>query len=316
MRRLTQISGMVSVLAAMSICVRLCADVPAADSQSLASVDGREITRADFELACAVRGLTPEQQSRMEDELLERLIDEQLIAAYLKTRRVEASPVAIDAQVDLMKSLVRRRGAEPEELLSRLGLTEDQLRQTLSLPLAWQTYVSQVITDEQLRNDFAAHRRELDGTQLRASHIVLPIPALAPADEWQAASDRLTRVRNQIADGEITFTEAAKTISQGPSAAEGGDIGFFPYRGVMSAAFADAAFSLKPDEISSPIRTPAGMHLIKVVDEQPGQLSLEDVRSTVVNRISQKMWDEKVLKLRMKAHITRRDRPDREATPQ
>ncbi len=316
MRRMAGVSVLAITLGTVIVGPLVSADEPAADSQPLASVDGHAITRSDFELACIVRGLTSEQQTAVEVQLVDRLIDEQLIAAFLKSRHVKASPVAIDAQVDLMKSLIRRRGAEPDELLDRLGLTENQLRHTLSLPSAWQNYVAQVVTAEQLRTYFAAHRRELDGTQLRAAHIVVKVPPDAPDDRWQAALDTLTQIRKQIADGEMTFTEAAQSTSQGPSAAEGGDVGFFPFRGVMSAAFADAAFVLQAGELSSPVRTPAGLHLIQVVDEQPGQLNLEDVRTAVLERISQEMWDEQVSRLREKVRITRNLHPARGATPE
>lgn len=63
----------------------------------------------------------------------------------------------------------------------------------------------------------------------------------------------------------ITFEYLAQKYSKCPSAANGGDLGFFK-RGQMVKEFEQAAFNMKPGEISKPIKTEFGWHLIKVVE--------------------------------------------------
>jgi parvulin-like peptidyl-prolyl isomerase len=92
----------------------------------------------------------------------------------------------------------------------------------------------------------------------------------------------------------MAFEEAARSRSDGPSRMQGGDVGFFAFQGTMPAAFAAAAFKLERGVISPPVRTPFGVHLIEVTDEQPGLLSLEDVRSEVMAHFSKTFWDETV----------------------
>ncbi len=303
MRQLSRLAGSALLSITLFSHSFLSADDTTRDVKTLVVVDRHAITSADLDLKCLVRGIAKEHRDSIRQQLLERLVDERLISDFLRSRRVQASPVAIDAQIELLNSLIRRRGDDPTELLSQLGFTEDQLRQVLSLSIAWNAYVVQVVTDKQLRDKFEAHRREWDGTQVRARHIVLKVPADATDEAWSEVEGTLTQLRQQITSGSVTFTEAAQKTSESPSASAGGDVGFFPYRGTMSSAFADAAFALQQGEISEPVRTSVGVHLIEVTDEQPGQLSLEDVRTTVLDRISQEMWDKQVAQLRADASI-------------
>ena len=66
------------------------------------------------------------------------------------------------------------------------------------------------------------------------------------------------------------FATLATEASQDSSAAQGGDLGYFP-RGKMVASFEDAAFALQPGEISGIVESPFGLHIIKVEDRQPAQ---------------------------------------------
>ncbi len=76
-------------------------------------------------------------------------------------------------------------------------------------------------------------------------------------EEIQAIQKRL--------DNGITFEYLAQKYSKCPSGANGGDLGFFK-RGQMVKEFEDAAFSMQPGEISQPVKTQFGWHLIKVIE--------------------------------------------------
>jgi parvulin-like peptidyl-prolyl isomerase len=276
----------------------------AAGDDVLATVNGLPIRQADLHLESVLRHIPEDQFEARRDELFEDLVEQQLIADFVQRRRSRANPVTLESQLERIEALIRRRGEEPEALLKRLGITRDQLRKRLEISLAWEAYVQQVTSDRQLRDHFEQHRRQLDGTQLRAQHILIKA---APQDTTarQAASRQLAQLREQIAAGELTFEAAAERHSQAPSADEGGDVGYFGYRGTMSADFADAAFALRVNDISEPVETPFGVHLIKVTEERPGQLSLEDVRAQILQRISQQMWKARIAEDRPRATIER-----------
>ena len=95
----------------------------------------------------------------------------------------------------------------------------------------------------------------LDITEIRASHILVKKRKDAVA------------IRKDIKEGRITFEEAAKQYSLCPTGVNGGDLGYFN-RNRMDQQFTDRAFDLKLNELSEPVGTKFGWHLIKVVDKR------------------------------------------------
>lgn len=74
-------------------------------------------------------------------------------------------------------------------------------------------------------------------------------------------------ILQEIKEGKITFEDAAKRSSKCPSGARGGDLGYF-WRGTMVKEFENVAFLTDKGEISSPMKTQFGWHLIKIIDKR------------------------------------------------
>ena len=92
----------------------------------------------------------------------------------------------------------------------------------------------------------------LDVTEVRASHILVK------------TRQEAVKIRKEIVNGDISFEDAAEKYSLCPN---GGDLGYFK-RGQMVQPFSDVAFDLKVGQISDPVGTKFGWHLIKVVDKR------------------------------------------------
>jgi peptidyl-prolyl cis-trans isomerase D len=103
--------------------------------------------------------------------------------------------------------------------------------------------------------------------RVKARHILIKLGKDASAEEVKKAKARIAAIEKELKAGK-DFAELAKKNSEGPSAASGGDLGWFP-RGAMVKAFEDAAFALKSGEVSGPVRTQFGFHLIKVEKHEP-----------------------------------------------
>ncbi len=95
----------------------------------------------------------------------------------------------------------------------------------------------------------------LDITEVRASHILV------------SSRKEALQLKKEIKNGEITFEDAALRYSQCPSGRRGGDLGYFN-RKQMVQSFADTAFDLKIGEISDPVGTKFGWHIIKTTDKR------------------------------------------------
>lgn len=100
-----------------------------------------------------------------------------------------------------------------------------------------------------------------EATQVAAKHILIKIQDKDESKD--KGKDEAEKLLAKIQNNEISFEDAAKTYSKCPSGANGGDLGFFE-KGMMVKEFEDAAFLLNVGEISKPIKTRFGWHLIKV----------------------------------------------------
>jgi peptidyl-prolyl cis-trans isomerase D len=98
--------------------------------------------------------------------------------------------------------------------------------------------------------------------RVRARHVLVKVPEGAPAAQDEAARKRVEAAAERVKKGEPFATVAREVTEDASTKDKGGDLGFFG-AGVMAKPFEDAAFALKPGEVSAPVRTRFGWHLIQ-----------------------------------------------------
>jgi parvulin-like peptidyl-prolyl isomerase len=174
--------------------------------------------------------------------------------------------------------------------LTSRGISLAEYRRDLRFDIDWKNYVAGQLTDKRLQQYFEKHRRHYDGRRIRASHILLRPEQIDSPGQVVQAIRRARQFRQQIEAGQISFAEAAKKHSDGPSASRGGDLGFFPRRGVMVKTFSQAAFELDVGQISQPVVTKFGVHLIKVTAIRPGSLSWSRSRKLLQAAAAQELF--------------------------
>src|SRR5207248_8789189 len=131
---------------------------------------------------------------------------------------------------------------------------------------------------------------------VRARHILVETEDEAKAilDELKAGAD---------------FVALAKEKSKDPGAAEGGDLGYFS-RDQMVPEFADVAFKMYSGQLSNPVKTQFGWHIIKVEDKRLRPVpELEAIKEQIDAYLVRRAQSEYVAKLRQTAKIERLDRP-------
>jgi peptidyl-prolyl cis-trans isomerase D len=142
------------------------------------------------------------------------------------------------------------------------------------------------VTDDQVKNYYADHQSEYHkAKEVRARHILFTVNKDAPKEEEEKVRLEAQKVLDMAVQGQ-DFSELAVQYSQDPSVAMNrGDLGYFP-RKKMVPAFSDAAFALKPGEISGLVRTSFGFHIIKVEDVKPEKtITLEEAREQIEKSI-------------------------------
>ncbi len=134
---------------------------------------------------------------------------------------------------------------------------------------------------------------------IHAEHILIKVAADALPADTLAAYRKIEKIREKIIKGDTTFEAAAKKYSDDTySKANGGDLGYFTGMG-MVYSFENTAYNTKPGEVSKPVRSQFGYHIIKVFDKKPdvGQIEV----AHIMLRTSPKMSAGDSLKLKAKA---------------
>ena len=275
-----------------------------APPDAAAMVNGQAIPKIAVDRA--LNRMPEEQREKARGEILDYLIDNVIVDQYLAQMKISVEPKEIDARLDELKEELKKSGGEKtlEKLMQSLSLTEAEFREQIGHDLRWERFSLQQSTDANLKSLFNKHQDMFDGSRVRARHILI-----AAADEKAAAAAiaELTQIKKQIeatavqavaklpasADAltreqergkaiEEAFAAAAREKSICPSKRDGGDVNWFPRAGSMVESFAKAAFALKNYEMSDPVKTQFGYHLILVTGRKAGQpVQFDEVKEAV-----------------------------------
>src|SRR5699024_7711485 len=187
-----------------------------------------------------------------------------------------------------LEDLKEQVGESFEDVLAQQGLTEDDLKEDIRRNLLQQQAISEGIdvSDEEIE-EYYEHMK----TEIKARHILVE-------DEETAE-----KVEKKLDKGE-DFADLAKEYSTDSSAENGGDIGFFTV-GQMVPEFEEAAYKLDKKEVSEPVQSEFGYHIIEVLDKKEAEDdvgSLEDneeeIRDILVERkVDPEEVQEKIQKL-------------------
>jgi len=290
-----------------------------------ATVNGQPVTEVAVQRG--LKRVPPEEHAKARPEILNYLVDNVLIDQFLVAQKIAVEPKEVEARVAEIKAEVKKHGQDYAKMLADLMLTEDELRVQIAADVRWEKYATAQGTEAALQDLFAKHPEMFDGTMVRARHILLTPAgdaagvARAKAQlkqvkqqlETQVAAevaklpdnaDPLARDQARLQRLQDLFGEQAQKLSACPSKKEGGDLNWFPRAGSMVEPFAEAAFALKPGQMSEPVQTPFGYHLILVTGRKPGAATkFEDVKDEVREIFCQRLRESLVAQLRPKAQI-------------
>lgn len=239
------------------------------EGRVLATVGGQNITDADVDLFLAGLGRQGEAYRSPEGRaaILEELINRRLFLLEATRGLFEAEP-AFKAQLK-------------------------QAKETLLVSYAMEKALSTVnVKDDELTKFYEDNKDKLmGGDTVNASHILV-------SDEAEAK-----RIREEIVGGAISFEEAAKKYSSCPSREEGGCLGDFG-RGQMVPEFEAACYAMNEGELSEPVRTQFGYHLIRLNGKKAGEVApfeavREELKAKLMRDKQQAAYQSKVNQLKI-----------------
>lgn len=263
---------------------------PAVLKQVLATVNGEAITRRDLIEFLNQYNLPPDDHEMIYRDAIETLINTRLVTQYLERLKIPVSPERVDAAVNDLKKQLQEEGKSLAQVMLETGKSMEELRKIYADRIRWVEFVKLRGTDTELQKFADSHKELLNGTQVKASHILMKVEPKATPAEKEQARQRLLALKRDIETKKYTFAQAANKFSEDrPAISEqgGGDIGYFGLGSGIVEEFATAAFALKPGQISDPVETPYGYHLILVTDRKEGpKVDFQQQKPAILNQYS------------------------------
>jgi len=259
----------------------------ASPDEVLATVNKDKVTRGevvDYLSKYEIPSDATHQQ--MYEIAVNSLINTKLVFQFLEIQKISVSEKQVDDEVAQFEKDLKANSLDLNKQMAQTGTSMTDLRNTFRRRLAWKNHVMRV-SDAELRKFVEENKDALSGAQVRANHILLMVDPNAKPEEKQRVKQKLLDIKKEIESGKTTFAEAANKYSEDPlnvQSKSGGDLDFFPRKGLFIEPFSAAAFTMKKGETSDPIETPYGYHLIQVTDRREGQpVDLAQHREAIIN---------------------------------
>ena len=275
---------------------------PAADTKSdtvveeiIARIDNHIVTRSEYVRSLEqVKQEAQQQNAPSQDaaarqkDALRDLIDQELLVD-------EGQQLGITADTELVKRLDEIRKQmnlgtieELEKAAQAQGVSYEEFKQNLRNNIITQQVIQRevgshiTISQEEIKKFYDEHKSEMQRPeQVRVSEILVSTdakpakkgpqggnaaPEISPEQRVSDAESKANQLLAEIQKG-AKFEDVSKKNSDGPTAAQGGDLGFFK-RGVLAKDLEDLTFGMKPGEVSKPVRTKQGFVILKVTEHQ------------------------------------------------
>ena len=254
--------------------------------KTAAIVNGEIITMQDLDARFELFKFLVGFESISKEILLEQMINEKLLLQEAAKQNIVVDEEEPEKLVNdfIERSFMTKNNLE--KLLNANGLSLSDLEQYYEEQLIITGFIEQTlffdveVTDEEVK-DFYDANEELfiaDKGEIRARHILV---------ETEEEAEDVLKILEEGKD----FAELAKEISICPSASQGGELGFFS-RGQMVSEFEDAAFALSVNEMSEPVNTEFGWHIIK---REPNKIYLSEAEELIKEKLLLEKQKEQIM---------------------
>lgn len=251
-----------------------------------AVVDDDVITRG--ELATRLQAITKQllqkgtqlpPQTVLQRQLLERMIIEHLQMAQAKQLGVAVGDEELNKIIERIAEQNKLSLLQFRETLERDGVSfatfREEIRKEVIITRLRSSQVEKRVnvSPQEIDNLLESQRRNKSQNQeFHLQHILIALPSDASPEQIAESRNRVTQVLGELRDG-ADFSNMAISHSAGPKALEGGDIGWRRLA-QLPVAFAEAVKGMAVGEVSEPVRSTSGFHLLKVLELRGEQRNL------------------------------------------
>ena len=273
----------------------------------------QQLNRPDIKAAAEALQEQPTELEKLRKSVLTTMIDKELLMKAA-TSSPSYQPDEVKKEVN---AIIDEQGGQAviQPILSSYGTSWDAFTQDLNERITIEKFIEKdllakvTISDDELKSTFSANPTlYAEPETVSARHILILAKSSASKEEQQKALERIKEIRNRVTAPGADFGKiASETSDDTASKVDGGNLGKFQ-RGMMVPEFEQAAFTLKVGEISEPVKTEYGYHLIKVEQHQQSQAptfesAKDKVRYQLMAKTHDKVITDKLAQLRSSTKI-------------
>ena len=248
----------------------------------VASIDGKPIYLGELNLILVQR-LGADKLKRATVEIQQAaaviLLRRHLAMQSLRSKAADTLDGLIKKDLDAFAADLKRRGSSLSDYARQRFADERSLSADLAWRTAWRVYLKSRMTDENLRKYFEREKTRYAGGRWNVSQVFLKLDVSDPTSvaittkRMQELADEI-RTTDSI---EVAFATAAREYSDAGSAEQGGMIGWVQNDGDLPKQVMQTIRELKVGEVSSPIRSPLGMHLLLLHEHEAGKMTFDQL---------------------------------------
>ena len=259
------------------------------------------------------RGDQFELLTRLRKEAMDLMIEQVLVKQAADNEGIEVDPAEVDKTIEEFRAVFKTDLSYTSKLQGE-GFSEESYRKHVERMIASKIYLDRIradvadVSDTELEQYYRENERRLTlPEQVRVRHILLTWKPLGTQDDRAAIRKQMEPILERARNGEDFAALATEFSDDYATKNVGGDTGLF-HRGQMAPAFEEVAFKLEPGEISDPVETGFGVHILKLEEHHESQLvPLDEVREMLRDHVREEKMEtaveEKIDELRAAADI-------------
>lgn len=269
----------------------------------VAVVNDDIITLSDVQAAAqpyAQQNDTPDRKDMLYRDVLDQLINERLLSQQVQKAQIDVTDDEVERAIeDILKQNNISR-AELEQAIRQRGMSMGQYREDLESQLVRLKIVDMkvrsrvVIPESEIRAEYERRTKDEEREQIvRIRHLFFRWGESPDPEEKARVMARARAARERVVAGE-DFAEVAQEVSEGPTAAQGGDLGELSEKGLLPE-LATALKGLDPGDITPPVETSNGVHVVVLEDRRSkAQTEYAEVRDRIYQELYQRKVEEQM----------------------
>ena len=264
-----------------------------------AVVNGVAISKEEFQssLAHAERSFSPKpgEQTALARRVLEKMVTDELLIQHAQSQGIRVTTEEVDKK---LQEIAQAGGGEAalEAFLKQSGLSQARMRANLERNLVIERLAERMrasikVSPGEVKEFYQAHQQEFfKGDSATLAHILF-------REDRGDPQARALKVRSQIQAG-LSFEKAAKKHSDDAlTSDQGGSLGTLK-KGEMLPELEEVAFSMQEGAVSPPVKSPRGVHLLRVLKRQPGsQRTLDEVQEEIRTKMLDSLVESRMKEL-------------------